>query len=948
MDTGLEFCLLGPLAVRSGGATVPVSRGKQRVLLASLLLSAGQAVPLDELVEALWGSAPPPSAPVAVRNYVKRLRSTLGEIGWSRIRTHPGGYLIKVGSDELDVWRCESLMREALDASRSGRHADAAAGLRTALSLWRGQPLADVPSDVLAMREIPRLAEMHMQALEACIDADLHLGHHSAAISELRQLTAANPLREKLHALLMLALYRDGQQAAALAAYQSVRQVLVEELGAEPGPELRRIHQQILSADVALAPQCRIGPPASPSGSTDTGSRSRILLTGQLPRGPWHFVGRAAELTVLADMHDRADSAPTGAICVICGTAGVGKTALALHWAHHAAVRFPDGQLYLDLQSFAPSGPPLTAAESIRRLLDGLGVAPERIPADQAAQATLYRALLAGKRVLVILDNARDPAQVRPLLPGSAGCMVLITSRVQLTGLAAAEGANLIILDVLTAQEAREMLNRRLGRDRVASAPAEVTDLIDLCARLPLALSVAAARAAGRPALPLAALAAELRDMRARLDRLATGDEVTDLRTVLSWSCRQLSEPATRMFRLLGIHPGPDVSEPAAASLAGLPLQQARRALAELCRASLITEHAAGRFAFHDLLRAYAAELADSCETGVSRSEAVGRVLDHYLHTAYSAALLLNPYRETVTLSPPRPSVQQEEQHSPQQALAWFQAERFVLQAMISQAADDGFRVHAWQLAWSAATFLAGEGLWHELAATQTIALAAAQSLGDLSAQAHAHHFLGQAHMLIGGHAEATRHLNAALRRARQLGSSRIQAREHGTLATVCGKQGHSAEALRHTREALCLSRAAGHRFGEAHSLNAIGWYLIEVGEYQEALTSCEQALALYAELRYAQGMAATLDSLGYAYYHLGNYAQAIARYREAINALEGMGDRDDRAEFLTHLGDAYQAAGNRSAARQAWQQAVEILDDLQAPAAALVRSRLTGCSDQA
>jgi DNA-binding SARP family transcriptional activator/tetratricopeptide (TPR) repeat protein len=941
MDTGLEFCLLGPLAVRSGGATVLVPRGKQRVLLASLLLSAGQAVSVDELAETLWNSAPPPSAPVTVRNHVRRLRSTLGEIGWSRIRTHPGGYLIKVGSDELDVLRCESLLREALDASRSGRHADAAAGLRTALSLWRGQPLADVPSDVLAVREIPRLAEMHMQALEAHIDADLHLGHHSAAISELRQLTAANPLREKLHALLMLALYRDSQQAAALAAYQSARQVLVEELGAEPGPELRRMHQQILSADVALAAQCRIGQPAGPSGSTDTGSRTGILLTAQLPRAPWHFVGRAAELTVLADMHDRADSAPTEAISVICGTAGVGKTALALRWAHHVVGRFPDGLLYVDLQGFAPSGLPLTAAESIRHLLDSLGMARERIPADQAAQATLYRGLLAGRRVLVILDNARDPAQVRPLLPGSPGCVVLITSRNQLTGLAAAEGANLIILDVLTAQEAREMLEGRLGRDRVAIAPAEVTDLIDLCARLPLALSVAAARAAGRPGLPLAALAAELRDAQARLDGLATGDIATDLRTVLSWSCQQLSGPAARMFQMLGIHPGPDISEPAAASLAGLPLQQARRALAELCRASLITEHAAGRFAFHDLLRAYAAELAHSCETDASRSEAVGRVLDHYLHTAYSAALLLNPYRETVTLSPPRPSVQQEEQHSPQQALAWFQAERFVLLAVIGRAADAGFLAQAGQLAWAAATFLSGQGFWHEQVATQTIALAAAQSLGDLSAQAHAHHFLGQAHMLIGAHAEATRQLNAALRLGQQLGSSRIQAREHGTIATVCGMQGHSAEALKRAREALRLSRAAGHRFGEAHSLNAIGWHLIQVGEYQKALTSCEQALALYAELRYAQGMAATLDSLGYAHYHLGNYAQAVARYREAINALEGMGDRDDQAEYLTHLGDAYQAAGNRNAARQAWQQAMEILDDLQTPAAALVRSRL-------
>lgn len=667
------------------------------------------------------------------------------------------------------------------------------------------------------------------------------------------------------------------------------------------------------------------------------------VVPHQLPVAVHHFVGRDGELKALDGLlEDAVGGAGLVVITAISGTAGVGKTALALHWAHDVADRFPDGQLYIDLQGFAPSGLPLTAAESIRCLLDSLGVAPERIPVDQAVQATLYRSLLAGKRVLVILDNASDPAQVRPLLPGSPGCMVIVTSRSQLTGLAAAEGANLIILDALAPHEAREMLERRLGGDRVSSAPAAVTDLIDLCARLPLALSIAAARAAGRPRLPLAALAAELRDVQARLDGLGTGDVATDLRTVLSWSYRQLSGPAARMFLVLGIHPGPDISEPAAASLAGVSRRQARGALAELCRASMISEHAAGRFAFHDLLRAYAAEVAHSCETDTTRFAAEGRVLDHYLQTANSAARMLNPYREAVTLSPPRPSVGQEEVHDRQQALAWFQAERRVLLAAIKQAVDDGFRVHAWQLAWAAAPFLSGQGFWHELVAAQRIALGAGQSLGDLSAQAHAHHFLGQAWMLLGAHDEAARQLDTALRLGRQLGSSLIQAREHAALAMVCNQQGRSPEGLRHSQESLRLSRAAGYLFGEAHSLNAIGWHHIQLGEYREALAFCQQALALHHDLGYAQGTAATLDSLGHAYYHLGNYDEAIARYLEAINALEGIGDRDDHAEFLTHLGDAYQAAGNRNGARRAWQQAMEILDDLQAPVAALVRSRLT------
>ena len=942
-ETGMEmdFCLLGPLLVRRGGVVVPVSAGRQRALLAGLLLSAGRVVVVDELVEALWGSAVPPSARAGLQTYVMRLRRSLAGAGPSRITAVPGGYLIRVGAGELDVDRFESALAAGREAIRAGSYAVAAAGLRAALALWRGQPLSGVPSEMLALREVPRLAEMRLQALEARIDADLRLGCHADVIVELRQLAAAEPLREHLHALLMLALYRDGQQAGALAAYQGARAVLVGELGAEPGPGLRRLQQQILAADPALAGPGPAGVTGGPAGRA--GLRGGVVVPRQLPgAAAAHFAGRAAELAVLDGLLDQAAGAGgTVVISAIAGTAGIGKTVLAVHWAHRVAGRFPDGQLHVNLLGFGPAGAPVTPAEAIRCFLDGLQVPPERIPAGLDAQAGLYRSLLAGRRMLIVLDNARDPEQVRPLLPGGPGCLVLVTSRNQLTGLAAADGAHLITLDVMTEPEARELLARRLDPGRVAGQAAAVTELAGLCARLPLALSIAAARAAARPGLPLAALAAELRDTRTRLDALDTGDAVTDVRTVFSWSCQQLTWPAARMFRLLGVHPGPDITAPAAASLAGVPVPQARQALAELARAHLTTEHAPGRYACHDLLRAYAAEQAASRDSDTSRRAATRRVLDHYLHTACAAARLLAPYRDQITVALPQPGVRPEELAGRQQALDWFQAERQVLLAAISQAADGGFGAHAWQLPWAAAAFFSWRGYWPELAATQQIALAAARQLGDQAGQAHAHRNLGQAQTRLGAYADASSHLSAALELFRQLGNGTAQARAHFDLGHVAELQGRIHDAFSHLEQSLQLYREAGHRSGEANVLNAVGWCYARLGGSQEALDYCELAVALHRELGDRHGEAVALDSLGYAHHHLGHYAEAIAYCQQAVVANGEAGDLCGRAEILAHLGDAHQAAGDSVAARSAWRQAMAILDDLHHPDAGRMRSRL-------
>jgi tetratricopeptide (TPR) repeat protein/transcriptional regulator with XRE-family HTH domain len=678
----------------------------------------------------------------------------------------------------------------------------------------------------------------------------------------------------------------------------------------------------------------------APSIATPPGS---VAVPRQLPAAVSYFTGRSGELAALSQLLEQQAATESGAVLIsaIDGTAGVGKTALALHWAHQVAERFPDGQLYINLRGFDPAGTPVTSGQAVRQLLDGLGVPPERIPADLDAQGALYRSLLAGRRMLVVLDNASDPAHVRLLLPGAPRCLVLVTSRNQLAGLAAVDGAHLLTLGPLTEAEAHELLGRRLGSQRAAGEPDAVAELATLCARLPLALSIAAARAATRLVLPLAALAAEMRDERIRLDALDAGDAAADIRTVFSWSCRQLSEPAARMFRLLGVHPGPDITAPAATSLAGLPPTRTRHALAELARAHLITEHAPGRYACHDLLRAYGAEQARSLDSDTDLRAAVLRVLDHYLHTACAASQLLHPYRDPITLSPPQAEVLPEGLADRLQALAWFQAERQVLLAAIAQAAGEGFSPHAWQLPWAVATFLNWQGYWQEQVAVQQSALDAARCAGDRAGQAEAHRYLAQAQIRLGAYSDAAAHLTEVIELSQGLGKNASQARAHIDLVRALELQGRYREALSHAEQALQLYRAAEHRSGEASALNAVGWCHAHVGAHQQALDHCEQALAAHRELGNAVGEANALDSMGYTQLLLGNYAEAIACYEQAFQVHGDAGDRRDAAGILIRLGDAHQAAADPGAARRNWQQALAILHDLRHPDAATVTAKL-------
>jgi tetratricopeptide (TPR) repeat protein len=616
-------------------------------------------------------------------------------------------------------------------------------------------------------------------------------------------------------------------------------------------------------------------------------------------------------------------------ISAVDGMAGIGKTALAVYWAHRVADRFPDGQLYVNLRGFDPVGSPVAPAEAVRGFLDAFEVPAERIPVGVQAQSSLYRSILAGRRVLVVLDNARDAAQVRPLLPGAPGCFVLVTSRTRLTSLIAAEGARPLTVDLLSATEARELLTRRLGPDRVVAEPAAVEEIISLCARLPLALSVVAARAAMHPGFSLAALAAELHRTRGGLQAFEGGEVSDDVRAVFSWTYQHLDPVAARLFRLLGLHPGPDITAAVAASLAGVDLAQVRRALTELARYHLVDEQIPGRFGFHDLLRAYATELVATHDSDDERHAARHRMLDYYLHTAHASNLLLYPRWHPVTLTAPLPGVVTEELSDTTDALAWFDAEYAVLLAAVQLAATTGHHSHAWQLPSTLGEFFIRRGHWADWADTENTALRIARRYGDWQGQAQARRSLGCALAWLGRFDEAHDHLRQAVDLFAELGDPAGQADSYLQLGFVFGQQGNPADVLAHGQRALDLYHAAGSPRGLSQALNSIGYAHALLGQPEQAITFCRQALSLNREVGDRRVEAKTLDSLGYAHYLLAQYDQAIDYLQRSVAIGRELGDHHNQATHLDHLGDAYHAAGHRNAARDAWQQALDILDQL-------------------
>lgn len=961
----LRVGVLGPVRAWIAGRELPPGPPRQQAVLGMLALRAGRVVSRDELVDAVWGQRAPASAEGGVHTYVAGLRRVL-EPGRTRrgpaqlLASAGGGYVLRLDAGQVDAVVFERGLAAGRRLRGAGDLTGAIAALDAALAEWHGSAFAGVPGP-FASAERVRLAELRSAAAEERAEVLLDLGRHEQAVPELAALVAEHPLRERMRGLLMIALYRCGRQAEALQAFHDTRQVLADELGIDPGPELSRIHQQILAPDPSLeapgrpAPAAAIPaapPPAPPSPSPERGASDPV--PAQLPLEAPGFSGRHAELermlrVIGADPdHDPAYAGPdtgpdrdTVQIIAITGTAGVGKTALANRFARQVAKRFPDGQLYVNLRGFDPSGSALTPENALRFFLDALAVQPQRMPVDADGRAALFRSMLDGKRVLIVLDNARDPDQVRPLLPGSPGSLVVVTSRSQLTGLVVAEGATPLSLDVLTEDEAHELLGRRLGPDVIAAEPAAAAELIALCARLPLALGVAAGRAATRPGFSLAALAAELRDTRNRLEVLDAGDAATDVRAVLSWSYEQLSPSAARMFRLLGLHPGPDVSLAAAASLAGVSRSEAASALRELTRVHAVAEHVPGRFAFHDLLRAYAVDQAETTDSEADRRAAERRCLDHYLHTAHAGALQSNSVRKALDLDPPAPGAVPEEFSGRGQALAWFEAENAVMVGLLNKAIASGDDRYAWQITWTLAPFFYRRGRWHECISIQRQALQAAQRLGDPVGLGHAHYELGRGLVVTGDFAEAEPHLSTALDIFGRLGDRANEATVHQGFGALFEHQGRYAQSLVHAREAMRVVEETGPASTLAGLENSVGWLYAHLGQCEKALVYCQRSLAFQREIGYRGGEADTLDSLGYTHSRMDNHRQAAECYQQAVDIYHEIGDRYHEAGSYIGLGDAQLRAVGAAAARRSWEQALAILESIPHEDAAAARRRL-------
>ena len=931
----VEIRLLGPVEVWAGGVRLAgLGTAQQRAVLAGLAVDAGRPVMLATLVDRVWDEAPPAGTRSALYAHITRIRQALHEAGTQRpvgpVR-RAGGYVLQVEPDQVDVLRFRLLLAAARDAGRS--EAGRAGLLREALGLWQGPPLADLTSR-WAARMRDAWSQQRLDAVLTWARTELRLGHHDHVIGPVRDLLADYPMAEPLIGVLMRALVAAGRDAEALDRYATTRTRLVDELGAEPGPELRAVHQAVLRGELDHT---------SPAEPTPAGG-GRRPVPAQLPVPVRSFTGRDSELRQLDDLLTATGNQPsTVLISAVSGTAGIGKTALAVHWAHHVADQFPDGQLHVNLRGYDPGGRITEPATAVRGFLDALGVPPERVPDEFDAQVGLYRSLLANKRVLVVIDNARDADHARPLLPGTSTALAVVTSRSLLIDLVAADGAHPLVLDLLTAAESCNLLERRLGSSRVAAEPDAVERIIAVCARLPLALALVAARAATHPGFRLAAVAAELTHA---AGQASLPDDVDDVigrvRAVFSWSYTTLTPPAARLFRLLGLHPGPDTTAPAAGSLAGLPPAQVRRLLAELTRAGLLAETAPSRYGFHDLLRAYATHLTQTVDTDQERAVATVRLLDHYTHAAHTADRHLDPTRDPipVPLTAHASGTIPEQPIDQQAAMRWLDVERPVLLAAQQLAAASGRDSYTWQLAWSLHTMLDRRGHWHELVGAWRTALLAADRLPD-PATATAHRLLGRAMTRLVDPEQADTHLHHALSLYTEAADLVGQAHTHHILDRLWERRGRPDRALDHAQRALALFQTTGHRHGQATALNAVGWCQALLGDHTEALSYCRRALTLHQQLGDPYGEANTWDSLGYAHHHLNEHSQAADCYQHALTLFHDLGARYYEASTLIRLGHTHHAAGQPDQARTTWTSTLDILTDLDHPDAAAVRAKL-------
>jgi DNA-binding SARP family transcriptional activator/Tfp pilus assembly protein PilF len=905
----MRFGVLGSLTVEDRGARIATPAGMLRRLLAALLSRAGESVPVNDLVDALWPDEPPVNAVKTVQIYVHRLRRRLREP--ELILRRPTGYAIVVGPGELDAQTFVDRIRQAREARTAGRLERAADQLRRALHLWRGAPYEDLDGCAFIRPEVQRLTEWRARALEDRAVIELDQGRHAELIPELSGRVAEDPHRERLCALLMVALYRSGRPADALQEYQRLRTHLAEELGVDPGQPVRDLYAAMLRN----APLD--GRPAGSLVSGDPGPATTTSppvvprpVPAELCPDVVAFTGRSAELARLDAFLDGAGTTHPSAtmILAVTGTAGVGKTALLAHWSHRVRHRFPDGQLWLDLRGYAP-GSPMSPIDALAQLLRAFGVPAEKVPERVDEAAGMYRSLLADRRVLVVLDNAAGADQVRPLLPGSAGCLVLVSSRDKLGGLVARDGAQRVPLGVLTTDEAATLLGRLLGRCRVEAEPAATAHLARVCAHLPLALRIAAANLNDQPHRTVAGYVAELAAGNPLGVLEVDGDEQVAVRATFDLSYARLAPATQRLFRLLGLVPGPDFTADAAAALVDTTTAQARRLLSVLGAAHLI-EQRDTRFAFHDLLRAYAAERARRDDGEPDRSAATSRLYDHYLRHADAAARLLYPAKLRLAL--PTLASQGEpalfDDHA--QASAWLDAERRNLVAAVVHTADHGPCPVAWLLADLLRNYFYLRMYTVDWLATARAGLAAAQAAGELRAQAAGQLSLALLHRRKGAYGLATDHYRRALALAEQTGWTEGVATVLNQLGGAHLEGGRPADAIGYFRRAYRLAEQGGWLGVQANALAHLGGACWELGQVRQAIEYHTCALALHRKIGSPDGETIDLGNLAEAWHAQGEFDRALDLHADALTLRRQVGNRPAEAGSLLHLAAVHRDAG--------------------------------------
>ncbi|MBE8516833.1 tetratricopeptide repeat protein [Amycolatopsis sp. H6(2020)] len=901
----IRIALLGEVTAQAGTRPVDLGTPRQRCVLAALAVDVGQLVPADRLVRRVWGADTPRRGRATLHSHISRLRGAFA--GTLTIARRSDGYVLEIDQEEpaVDLFRFRALRDQAEGAGDDTR---TVALLTEAVALWRGAPLTGLSGDwVEAERD--RWQQELWAAEQDLVDARLRTGQGEELVARLRARAARHPLDERVAGQYMLALHRAGRSADALDHFRRLRNRLNEELGTDPRRELQELHRRILAADPGLIAAPRPGVTVTP------------VPPRQLPAAPALFVGRQDELDRLDAVLAPADG--TAPVSAISGAGGIGKTWLALRWAHRNRDRFPDGQLFVDLHGFSPAEQPARPVDVLGGFLEALGVGRDQQPADVERRAGLYRTLVADRRLLVVLDNAATTEQVAALLPGGQRCTVLVTGRTRLRGLIARHGARPVPLDVLTDAEARTLLATALGPGRATPAAPALAELAELCGGLPLALALIAARAATEPRLPLGDVVAELRALGLEvLDSEDPTDPTASLPTVLSWSLRHLTEQHRTAFALLGIAPGPDTGLSAAARLTGLAEREAHATVRALADASLLERTPGNRYGMHDLVRAYATTVAAELPAEV-RETALRRALDFYARTAHTADRLLNPHRDPVPLD--LPDTDAHPLPDAAAALAWCDAEHACLLAAQHTAAGHRWHATVWHLAWGLHTFHYRRGHRHAHLAVWQAAADAAEHLPGSDLVIATHQALGLTHGHLDHHEDALHHLHRALTFAEEHHAAGHQAHTHRLLARAWTQQGDDRKALDHARCALDLYRGLDQPVGEADALNSVGWRAARLGDYETAREHCQAALALHRRLQDPTGEAATEDSLGYIDHHSGHHERAIAHYQRAITLLRDLGNTYETPGVLESCGDPHLALGDVHQARTIWQEALRL-----------------------